>query len=191
MDAERGTKKDKWVFWGTCAIYGFFFLFLFASFSGHNILHFRLASKPFASTIYPIRWNLYTKTAGEKVLRLYQPDKVGRWEEIDMRPFTPRFLFGFNRSYKVIYQELAIMAQDTALLGQTSPTFLRMPKNGDLNKYLIIDSLKFVDVSPANVRYLHGKCLVTIEAPVTWQQARNHSDSVRIIKVYPMNIVGK
>jgi hypothetical protein len=191
MDAERSRKKDRLVFWGTCAIYGLFFVFLFSSFSGHNILHFRLASKPFASTFYPIRWNLYTKTAGEKVLRLYQPDRAGNWEEIDMRPFTPRFLFGLNRSYKVIYQELAIVVQDTALLAKISPLGITMPKGEDLNKYVVTDSLKFKEVSPANVLYLRGKCLVSVETPVSWQQARHHGDSVRRMKLYPLNIVGK
>ena len=81
--------------------------------------------------------------------------------------------------------------QDSALMNRAGIYRLLLPADGDINQYLAVDTIHFINYSSGNVRYLSGKYLVTAEQPVTWQQLRSGAIKNKMIRVLAVNIINR
>jgi hypothetical protein len=191
MNEKTNKLGDYSVFWVTCIVYALAFMFVFSARMGTNVLGIKYAKAGYLHHLYPAKWNFYTRrTSLDKIYRLY---KVNNNKLIyqDNRPFTSQFLYGLQRDCKVIFCETETIAKDTLLATQGIKYTVTVPETGDINKFIRPDTIRYNNMRPANVYYLKGKYLVTVEEQLTWQQIRKAPHQPKTITVIPINIAAK
>ena len=178
MTATSKKNYDSVIFWSTGTVYLLFLLFLFASYSHVRLLHNRFTNKTVAKAIFPIRWDLYTRSPLEHVYRLYQM-KDGKAERYDLMPFDSKYYFGLKRDYKVLSSEMITIMTDTVSMRSRRVYGVWMSPKDNINKYLNTDTLVYNDISSANILYLRGKYIITEEPAPNWDAARRSNTQVQ------------
>ena len=188
--AKKPQYYDRVVFWTTTAVYIVFLLFLITAYSPFKVLRTRYANRTIASTFFPARYNVYTKSPGDVVYKIYKIDN-GKPVLYDLRPFSSTFLFGLRRDYKIVAEEMICIMHDTTRLAGMNQYQVIMPRGAQLDKYILADTLKFNIIDTENVLFLHGKYILTKEMPLKWDEARAKNMQPAGIIAVPVNIVQK
>lgn len=188
MNTTTHNRYDHLVFWGTCLGYGLFLLYILSSFTSFKVFHNRYTNKKVAATIYAPKWELYKASPLESVNRIYtlQGNKA---TEIDLRPFTPHYLFGLNRTSKIIAQEITVITKDSSFMKAARQYTLITAHDTTPDKYLNTATLQYTTVARHDVLYLRGKYIITIERPRTWQQNRDKTATTDTLALIPVNIL--
>lgn len=171
------------VFTGTCLGYGLFMLYLVCSYAHIGLLHNRYVNSRVASTLYVPRWDLYTAFPQTQVSRLYRVEG-NKVVPVDLRPFVPEYMFGIDRTMKVIAQEVSAVSGDKVLVSTLRHYPVMMAEDGDVQRVLNADTLVFARVAKPEITMLRGKYLIAMYPPVGWAMSR-----VDRHKQLPMNIV--
>lgn len=179
--------KDRIVFWCSCAIYGVFALGLAVAFARKGRGGY--LSRQAAYTVYMPKWDLYT-TSPEGRVDIYKVEG-NHLQLTDIRPFCSRYSYGLNRMPKVIAQETAAIAKDTAIVAAARHYQVIIPVQADLNKYINPDTLVYTPVSKAEVTQLRGKYLIVMHMPLTWQTIRRHPDTTVLRDIIAVNVQGR
>ena len=188
MDNTRQKNRDAIVFWATGTVYLLFVFFLISGFTRFKIIPSRYANRTVAFTLFPVRWNVYTRTPREPVYKLYTVDK-GLAQLYDIRPFAAKFDFGLKRDYKIIAAEMSYIMQDTTNMGTQHSVQISMQPGDDINRHMSVDTLKYNDISSINVRYLQGRYIITKEEPLTREEAMASKKPLKQVLVLPVNII--
>ncbi|MBC7553555.1 MAG: hypothetical protein H7257_06210 [Taibaiella sp.] len=183
-------KSDYFIFWGTCAFYVFFFLLLVSAYTPFKIIRGRFATRGFISTFFQVRYNVYVRETKEPVYNLYTLHN-GIPEKYDLRPFVPKFNYGLKRDYKPVAQEIAMLFEDTTAIANARKYQLAIPAGSDISACIKADSLQFNYFSNKNIVLLHGRYLITMEQPLSWEQASGGTAKTKNITVLPVNISRK
>jgi len=189
MTMPQGKNKDLLVFCTTCTAYLVFALYLVSSYSPVKIFHSKYAKKWVANTFYPIRWNVYTRTPGEPEYRLYYPQN-GKLVRADIRPFTPKYIFGIRRDYKIVGEEMSVIMADSML--SRLPVFqMALAPGQDINTVVNADTLTWHRMAIDNVYFLRGRYVITRQMPLTWDEARKHENIARPETVLAVDLTDK
>ena len=187
MSTSAKRAYDYIVFWASCLAYTLAFIFICAAYLPGSVLHFKYTDRHIVSTLYPIRWDFYTGSAREPIYRLYHIEN-NKAISYDIRPFSSRFFFGLKRDSKLIASELEGIALDTAFVTTAGKYIINMPTGADINNYIHTDTLKYNNYQSANVLYLKGKILMSIEDCPSWQEQRNMPMRPRTVTLIPLNL---
>lgn len=186
MQQESKLKYGPLVFWSAVAGYLLFAIYVFISFNnlaGKN----KYANRRFITSVYVPRWNVYTRLPSEPVYQLYRVDG-NLITFCDLRPFSPQYLFGLKRNYKIIAEELKMLMCDSAVIRSAGRHVVNLAHDTELGALLSADTLRFTNVAGPNYIYLQGQYIVTMSKPVTREQAMAGRQHPRSVTIIPLNI---
>ena len=172
----------------TCLGYALFMLYVVCSFAHISPLHNRYVNSRVASTLYMPRWDLYTASPQTKVSRLYkvEGDKI---MPVDIRPFVPTYLFGLDRSPKVIAQEISVVSDNNALLAGMPTYPITMAETADMRQVLSPDTMVFTPVARKEINLLRGKYLIAMYDPAEWSAFRKNRHTPMSMQVVAVNFI--
>ena len=185
---DRRKLYDHLVFWITSGAFLLFLLVLISAYTPLKIIHSRYTTGRVVSTIYNARWNVYVGTPFEPVYRLYRVEN-NRLSVVDLRPFTPEYLFGLKRDPKLIAQEITVIVNDSAVKNNLTCYNIDLSSGGDINNCIKADTLKYIEVRSGNVIYLRGSYVITKEETVAWQDMREHKNRKQKLTVIPVKLL--
>lgn len=89
-----------------------------------------------------------------------------------MRPGTKQYLFGLDRTPKVLAQEVNVITRDTSLMRQALHYRITIPQGADPAHYVTPDTLNYLPVKRREITLLNGRYLIISHEPLTWEQVR-------------------
>jgi hypothetical protein len=172
MPVSATTFKDYVVFWATIAVYLVFVLLVLTAFSPLKIFKGKYARRQVVVTVFQPRFYVYTRRVDEPIYQLYKV-QGNTLQVVDQRPFVKNYWFGLNRTNKIIGSEIDNLLNDTATMTQVRKIRMVVPYGEALGASLGLDSIRFTEIRPRNIYYLHGKYLLTKAPPKKWVTSRS------------------
>lgn len=172
---------------GTCLGYGLFILYVVCSYANVPVLHNRYVNKKVAGTLYVPKWDLYTASPQVRVSELYRVEG-GKMVPVDMRPFTPEYLFGLNRKFKVLAQEVSVISNDKTLAATMKECIVQVPAKADIQQFVDPDTLIYNDVVRQEITLLKGRYVIVMHEPSDWEAARRNDGSTLPMHIVAINI---